>query len=333
MVPEKSPKILVYVGLDLIGDGLMKLSFLKALRGLYPKAYITWFAGKGKTVFATILSPVIHGLLDEVRDDISYGTYFREILRPLPFHNQFFDIIIDTQSRVKTTLLLRRIPHRLFISGAANFLFSDRKPLKEARKPLHLQERLLNLVKLLKEKENTELKKEPIRIPEKEEKLAQKLLSDKNYVGLVPGAGDRQKCWPLENYIALAHRIKNKAIKPVFILGPQEKDWEKQLKQEVPFALFPLQEEIAVNNFSFLLTLALGKRLQAAVSNDCGAGHLLAAVDTPLVSLFGPTNAEKFSPFTSHLMLLKAQQWEGPEMYRIPLHAVENALFELLQKA
>ena len=38
--------ICVYVGLDLVGDGLMKLPFLRALRAAYPQARITWLAGK-----------------------------------------------------------------------------------------------------------------------------------------------------------------------------------------------------------------------------------------------------------------------------------------------
>ena len=48
--------ILVYVGLDLVGDGLMKLPFLRALRRAYPTASITWLAGKETTVYATCMA-------------------------------------------------------------------------------------------------------------------------------------------------------------------------------------------------------------------------------------------------------------------------------------
>lgn len=329
---NKSFRILVYVGLDLLGDGLMKFSFLRTLRGLFPDAHITWFAGKGKTVFATALKPLSKGLIDEVRDDISYGTYLREIFQPVPFKEDFFDIIIDTQNRIKTTLLLKRIPHQVFISGTADFFFSSKKPSKGAQKPLHLQERLLELLKVLRENTEVELKKAPLILGRAEEKIAEKLLPGKGYVGLVPGAGGRQKCWPLEKYIELAGSLKNKKLKPVFILGPQEKEWEQILKQKVPFAFFPLQEEEAGNPPSLFLTMAIGRRLSVAVSNDCGTGHILAAVDTPLVSLFGPTNAAKFAPFCSYLILLKAQEWGGSEMEKIPLEAVERSIHALLKK-
>lgn len=328
---KKSPKILIYVGLDLIGDGLMKLSFLKALRGLYPNAHITWCAGKGKTVFATTLAPIAKGFLDEVYENISYGSSFLDFLKAPPFKGQYFDIIIDTQSRVKTTLLIKRLRHNIFISEAFNFSFSDKKPSKNTSRPLHLQERLLNLVKILNNNKELELKKISLKIPQQEEQLAKKLLPGKTYIGLIPGAGVRRKCWPVDRYIDLANRIKKRGFFPVFILGPQEKDLEGILKEKAPFALFPLQDKLVDTPPSLFLTMAIGKRLLAAVANDCGAGHILACVDTPLVSLFGPTNARKFSPFTSHLTLLEAQNWGGTEMDRIPIEAVEKALFELIQ--
>lgn len=337
MKQTKSFKILVYVGLDLLGDGLMKLSFLRALRGTYPKAQIIWFAGKGKSVFSGVLSPTSKGLIDDVVDTISYGSSLKDLIKPLPFRESF-DIIIDTQTRIKTTLLLKRIPHKIFISRAANFFFSNKKPDKTKQSSRHLQERLLDLVRVLNDTTRIDLVKAPLYLSSEDEKIAQKLLPKLKegnfYVGLVPGAGGRQKCWPLGNYVKLAHWLREKGHVPVFILGPQERDWVSELQEKVPFARFPLQEkEVVGNNPSLFLSMALGKRLKGAVTNDCGTGHLLAAVDTPLVSLFGPTNAEKFSPYTPHLILLKAQDFSpsgNTEMDLIPLDAVQNGLFTLL---
>src|SRR4029077_14023984 len=44
----KPMEILVYSGLELLGDGVMKLPFVRALRRCFPTARITWLAGKGK---------------------------------------------------------------------------------------------------------------------------------------------------------------------------------------------------------------------------------------------------------------------------------------------
>jgi hypothetical protein len=119
--------ILVYVGLDLVGDALMKLPFVRALRATYPDARITWLAGKGKTAFAGPLAPLVVGQIDEVIESAGIGTHWHEVLRrPLP--GRRFDLLIDTQRRVLTTLILRRIACGTFVSGAANFALSDLKP-------------------------------------------------------------------------------------------------------------------------------------------------------------------------------------------------------------
>ena len=43
-------------------------------------------------------------------------------------------------------------------------------------------------------------------------------------------------------------------------------------------------------------TIKLAKKCFAGISNDTGCGHLLAASGIPTITIFGPTNCEKFSP-------------------------------------
>ena len=65
-MPPTPATICVYVGLDLVGDGLMKLPFLRAVRHAWPRARVTWLAGKGRSVFAHDLAPLARGLIDEI---------------------------------------------------------------------------------------------------------------------------------------------------------------------------------------------------------------------------------------------------------------------------
>ena len=126
--PRGDPEtILVYVGLDRIGDGLMKLPFVRALRTAYPRARITWLAGKGRTAFADTLKPLVDGLIDEVIEEAGIGSAWSELLvRPL--NGRRFDLVLDTQRRLVTSLVLRRIAHGRFISGCAGYLLSDVRP-------------------------------------------------------------------------------------------------------------------------------------------------------------------------------------------------------------
>ena len=308
-MPIAPRTILVYVGLDLIGDALMKMPFVHALRETFPDAHITWLAGKGKTAFAGPLAPLARGLIDEVIEDAGVGTYVSELLRR-PLAGRHFDLVIDTQRRVLTTLILRRIACDVFVSGAADFLFSDRRPAGRYRKPKTMSRQLLDLIEFASGRPVTE-KYTAVRA-ESEENVARRLLPDgPTYIGFVPGAGGRHKCWPRQHYIDAARYQAAQGRVPVIILGPNEEDWYPELRAAVPSALFPLQAAAAEGEKpSAILTIALAARLHVAVANDCGGGHLMAAGLVPLVSIWGPTIFEKAPPQTKTLIPILCEQFE-----------------------
>ena len=161
---------------------------------------------------------------------------------------------------------------------------------------------------------------------------AQALPAGPAYVGIAPGAGGRQKCWPLANFIAVARAQVGRGRVPVFILGPGEEEWIAPLVEAVPEALFPASDGSGGKGISrsVLFTIAVASRLAAAVANDSGAGHMIAAADAPLVSLFGPTPPEKFAPTATRLAVLQAQDYGGGDMAAIPVGAVTEAVDKML---
>jgi ADP-heptose:LPS heptosyltransferase len=314
--------VLVYVGLDAVGDGLMKLPFLRALRTAFPAARITWMAGKGHTVYAGVLAPLMAGLADEVIDDAGVGSRPAELFGRRPLAGRDFDLIIDTQRRLLTTLILRRIRHRAFISAAAGFLLSARRPAGGYRRPPAMAAQLLDLAALASgapARPDAPRPADPAIAAE-----AARLLPDGPvYVGFAPGAGGRHKCWPLDRFIDVARRQADAGRVPVFLLGPAEAGWADTIRSALPQARLPLQEASAP---SPMLTVALARRMAAAVSNDSGTGHMLALADIALVSLFGPTPAGKFAPAARDLTVLDAATWGGAGMDAIPADAVAQAL-------
>jgi len=319
-------RVLVYSGSDLAGDGLMKIPFLRALRRAYPEARITWLSGKGETVYAGALREITAGLIDEVIDTERFGRRYTELLRN-PLSGRSFDLIIDTQRRLLTTLILRRVPHRIFISGGLGYRLSDRRPGRRGKPPAMVRQLLglveaasgapadpggrLTLAPALRLRARAVLPEGPV------------------YLGLAPGAGGKHKCWPRARFVELARRQAAKGRCPVFILGPDEAAWFEELRAAVPTARFPLQEETG-GDTSITFTVALAERFAAAVANDSGAGHMLAAADCPLVSLFGPTRAEKFAPLVSRAKVVRSRDFGTTAMDAIPLKAVEAAIDSLL---
>lgn len=334
MNPEN---VLVYVGLDLVGDGLMKLPFVRALRNACPDATVAWLAGKGRSTYAGVLAPLVHGLVDTVVDDAGVGLDWRELRRPAlagtALAGRRFDLVIDTQRRVKTTLLLRRIPHRVFVSGAAGYWLSDRRPPRGQRRPAAMIRQMLDLLEAATGRPAVPAAA-PVLDPQSAAAADRLLQGHAGLVGFAPGAGGRHKCWPLDRFVEVARRTARRGRTPVFLLGPGEAEWVETLRTALPDALLPLQDGRAgALAGSPMLTIAIAARLDAAIANDSGGGHMLAAADIPLLSLFGPTPPAKFAPFVSRGTVLRAQDFGGDTMDALPVDAVDAALDSLLTAA
>jgi ADP-heptose:LPS heptosyltransferase len=320
--------ILVYVGLDRVGDALLKLPFVRGLRAAFPDAKITWLAGKDTSVYASQMAPAVQGLIDEVIEKADIGLSPLDLLKR-PLSGRRFDLVIDTQRVALASLALLRIRCKWRLSPFANFLFSSVKPPKGYKFPKTMLRQMLDLLELATGEKIATPERIEVKIPPEMYIEAQHLLPDgKNYVGLAPGAGGKPKCWPLERFAEVGARLAQEGFTPVYLLGPQEPEWKETLAKAVPAALFPLQEPTVAERFGYspLLTIALGERLTAALANDSGVGHMLALSGTGLVSLFGPTSPAKFAPVSKSLTIVTAQSFGGREMELIPTEAVLTAL-------
>lgn len=314
---------------EIMGDALYKIPFARAVRAAYPEARIVWLTTFGTTL-AGKLRPMLDGVVDEVLADSGIGGKPAQLLVPPPLPEPF-DLVIDTQSILWRSLVLRRACRGLFISPSAGFLLSHRRPPRPYRRPVHIVDRLMDLLELACGRRPPPSGK--VRIPpEMAAKAARLLPQGPIYIGFAPGSGGANKCWPLERYIAAARAQEAAGRVPVFILGPQETDWLEAIRPAVPSALFPEQEEAVWGaGFSPLRTVALAERFAAGVANDSGVSHMFAAADAPLLTLHGPSDGRKFHPVVSHGLYLRAQDFGGAEIDRIPLAAVLDHIERLLK--
>jgi ADP-heptose:LPS heptosyltransferase len=312
---------------EIIGDGLYKLPFVRALRAAWPSARITWITTR-RTVYAGKLQPVMDGLIDEFRQNSGIGESPTGVILPLPWRERF-SVIIDTQTTVWRTLTLRRLPHGLFISPAAGFRLSDRRPAPGRTRPPHMVDRLNELLALATG--HAPAMKAELRLPDDLTAKAEAALPHgPAYIGLAPGAGKRFKCWPLDRFIAVAAAQAERGRVPVFILGPDELEWLAPIREAVPSAVFPEQDTtIWGEGFTPLRTIALARRFTAALANDSGVSHMFGAADAPLITLFGPTPAEKFQPKVTLGGVITAQEFGGDAMTDIPVQSVIERLDQL----
>jgi ADP-heptose:LPS heptosyltransferase len=330
---KKSYKsILVYSGGEAIGDALYKLSFIQNLRYNFPNSTITWLAGQGDTEYSRTLKPIIEKLIDNVIDDVKIGYKpLFEFFRASPLTEKY-DVIIDTQTVVMPTLLLKKIKHTIFLSATAKWFFSDIKPNNFSIKSSSLNERLNQFILLLKNG-NIQYCNDAIILEEKYLKLTNKLLPiGSDYIGISPGAGDKTKIWPIDKFIKLAQIQVTKKRIPVFFLGPDEKNLLDKIKKEVPKAIFPEWTELAIKSDikGPILVIALAKNLKVAIANDSGTGHMFALSGTSLISLFSKHNPIKYAPNAKRLSIIDSKNWGGTDPNLIPVKSVEKEIENLI---
>ena len=135
-------------------------------------------------------------------------------------------------------------------------------------------------------------------------------------VAIHPGSGGRKKCWSLTSYVKLAHGLVNRGMGVVAVCGPVERDLVHQLPAHLPCLVPPDLRSLA----------SLLHEADLFIGNDSGPGHVAAAVDTPTLSLFGPTDAETWAPRHPLARILKAP--DG----RLPALSVESVLNAALER-
>lgn len=317
--------ILVYSMGEVIGDGLIKLPFIAGLRAAFPDARISWCAAKGETVYAGPLKAVVEGYIDEILSKGATGARLRDILPwARPFGGRRFDLVIDTQENLRRGVVARRAASSMFVSAA--------KLARTKDWPVAVTDRLARLLALAS---NGQGAPRPITLTHPDALAAAKALLPDGptyYVGLAPGAGGQDKRWPLERYIALAHHLEKIGATPVFFFGPDEAEDAAVARRQVPAARFPeLDRRDAYPHVKGpLLVIALAGRLSAAVANDAGPGHMLAAGGAPLLSLQKDARkAVKFRPAAARLEMLVAGDY-GDDMSALPSEAVQAALARLM---
>ena len=216
-----------------------------------------------------------------------------------------FDLILDLQSKIRNSLVLKIIPHENFISPTFNFKFS--KPKLNFDKEKKISGNILNGINLLFGK-NYKLNEFNIeKIDKRIFNESIRLLPKNNYIGLSITQGNiyRKKEWPFDNIIKISNKIlENKKI-PVFLIHKNNNELKDKIKQLVPSSLFPEHE---TNISSPALVTCLGKRLDFAITIDNGVMHMLSLAKVPMISLFGPTDSEKFAPQYENSIVLDSKK-------------------------
>ncbi|MCX7816202.1 MAG: lipopolysaccharide heptosyltransferase II [Syntrophales bacterium] len=301
---------ILIVKLSAIGDVVHTLPSLAALRKLYPEAYITWVVEEkaadlildhpllNRVVVSRRISWIENLKRGKVREVFREVSTFVKILR-----DRRYDLIIDFHGLLKSSLIvmlskgMRTLGYKSLqeLSG----LFYREKIPEDLTK--HAVDRYLDFVAYL----GGDVTEKKFLIPEKEVDIqhvedllrsSEALKNCNGFVAVNPFALWETKLWSEKKFAELCDRIYQELNRGIVLTGgyndgPYLASIEKNMTSPV----------LNLGGKTTLRQLAsLYRRADLVVSTDTGPMHIAAAVGTPVVALFGPTDPRRTGPYGTH---------------------------------
>ncbi|MBN1423558.1 glycosyltransferase family 9 protein [Candidatus Fermentibacteria bacterium] len=140
--------------------------------------------------------------------------------------------------------------------------------------------------------------------------------SDGCWIALSPGSNRHiaHKRWPLNRFAELVLRLRGRGAQIVLLGGPDEGDMGRQLTTQTgDDGITDLIGATDVGTAAAVLS-----RCRIAVGNDGMLLHLAAAVGTPTIAIFGPSDPELYAPVGPHSIVVKRSLSCSPCDRRLP---------------
>ena len=300
-----------------VGDAVMSVPALRELRALLPAANITVVARPGTAdVFldADFIDHVIEiesGFLASV-GQLRRGKFDLALL----FQNAFAAAARTFAARIRFRIGYntdRRAP-----------LLTTALPLPPWRNERHESFYYLNIVAELERmlfRSTRIADKQPrfdLAVSDNRKQQAHALLQEKGLSTdrpvaiLCPGSvNSRAKRWPIERYAELCDRLASQGMTVVLIGSPAEVAVSSEVSAGATY-----QPLVLTGNTSVAQAVALISIADVLVTNDTGPAHIGAAVGTPTLVIFGPTNPLTTYPLSPHAEIVRQPPDCAPCMLR-----------------
>jgi len=217
---------------------------------------------------------------------------------------EHFDLAILFQNAMEAAIISRfaGIPRRLgYATDGRGFLLNYQVPVGHAERCLHHTDYYLHL---LSSAVITAAKK-PLKLFISENEFVQvqeKLAPGSNWTAINPGASyGSAKRWIPERFAAVADRLNEKYQQNIVLIGgPGERDIGRDIEKMMTHQPLNLIGKTTVREMMTILASC-----SLVITNDSGPMHVAAALDTPLVAIFGPTDYTTTSPMTTKAKLIR----------------------------
>jgi len=308
---------LLVVRLSAMGDIIHTLPAVAALREAFPRATLGWLVEERWAELLCTLRYPRSGrrspqrpLVDRVhtintaawrRSLFSFNTWQQMAVGLSELRGLGYEAAVDFQGAVRTALLARW-------SGAA-VVYGDIQPRENAasmwytRQVLtagtHVVQQALSLAQAVIQRSAPAPNVEFPVDPDAESRISVLAGDARDFAILNPGAGWGAKQWPFERYGMVASELAKDGLRSLINYGPGE----EELAAAVETASAGAARRISC---SISELIALTRRARLFIGGDTGPMHLAAALQIPVVGIFGPTNPARNGPFGTSSIVLRS---------------------------
>jgi heptosyltransferase II len=320
-VHAESIKRVVVRGTNWVGDSVITVPALRALRRVLPDANITLAVRPGAKGIFSEADFIDDVLVYERKNAFSVVPQIRE------WRRRNFDLALLFQNAFEAALIpfLAGVPLRFgYATESRKPLLTHPLSLPDWRSSRHEVFYYLYLVTALEQMlfaSSSICESEPdasIEISESRKVEARELLrahgisEGETVVAICPGSiNSRAKRWPAERYAALADRLID-SQRQVLLIGSRD---EAEVSQEVASRMRN-RPVVLTGKTTLDQIIALLATIDLVVTNDTGPAHIGAALGRPTIVIFGPTNPLTTRPFSPEAEILRHPPECAPCMLR-----------------
>ena len=301
-----------------VGDAIMALPALRAVRSRFPEAEI-----------AIVARPYVADIYrdQQICDQLIHydprGTHaglFGSERLAAELRALKFDVALLLQNAFDAAWLAWRaaIPERIgYARDGRSFLLTKAVPVpKHGEIPSHEKLYYLELVRRAGWLDSV-----PddafigLNLPEEKRRSAEEFLSEsgvrRGVLRIAIGAGasyGSAKCWPAARFAELANRLQSQSDADVILFGTAaEAAVSNAIAAEMRRPPMDLTGKTAIADLPALLS-----QCHLFIGNDSGAMHVAGAVGLPVVAVFGPTDPDGTAPVTPRCSIVQQRPYCSP---------------------
>lgn len=286
-----------------LGDVVHSLPFLSAMKRCYPQAEIHWVVAKG---LEGLLEghPMIDRLIIINKDLWKHLTQagntlkeIRELFRQL--RHEKYDMVVDLQGLLRSGLITwaTHAPLRIGFSEAregSRFFYTNKV---RGGRGIHAVDRYMKVAAEL----GCDVLDIVFPFPPSDStgKEAEKLAGPGSYAVLVPGARWKTKIWPAESFGKVASMLP---LRSVVVGGSADKVIADKVLLNSDGKARSLAGQTGLREL-----IAIMRTAEVVITNDSGPMHIAAALNIPVIAIFGPTSPGKTGPYGAGHVVLQSQ--------------------------